>query len=303
VSAVIEAGGRRIAIPHPDKVLFPDQGTTKLDLARYYERVADVMVPHIRNHPVAMQCFPNGVNSAGYFMKDIPAHFPKWIARATLPKRGGTITHLLANNVATLVYLASQNCITPHTWLSRADKPRYPDRLIFDLDPSRKRFAEVRAAARELGELLRELGLPPFAMTTGSRGLHVVVPLRRTIDFDPARTFARDIARELAAGDPRHLTVEQRKDKRGQRIFIDVARNAYAQHAVPPYAVRPLPRAPVAAPLRWEELDDRRLDPQRWTIHNLAGRLAAEGDPWRGMAQRARALGPAIARLGNRQQP
>ncbi|HEV3228308.1 MAG TPA: non-homologous end-joining DNA ligase [Solirubrobacteraceae bacterium] len=300
---VIDVGRRRITVSHPDKVLFEDVGATKLDLARYYEWVAPVMVPHVRDHPVAMQCFPDGVNRPGYYMKNIPGYFPSWISRATLDKRGGTITQVLAHDAATLVYLASQNCVTPHTWLSRADKPHHPDRLIFDLDPTRKRFAEVRAAARALGELLRDLDLAPFAMTTGSRGLHVVVPLRRSVEFDGARRFTRDVARVLAAGDPRRLTIEQRKEKRGERIFIDINRNAYAQHAAPPYAVRGLPRAPVAAPLHWGELDDRRLDPQRWTIRNLAARLRAEGDPWREIARHARALGPAIQRLSESARP
>jgi bifunctional non-homologous end joining protein LigD len=302
MNAVITAGRRRVEISHPDKVLFPEVGATKLDLARYYERVAEVMVPHIRGHPVAMQCFPAGVNSAGYFMKNIPGHFPGWIARATLAKRGGQVTHVLANDAATLVYLADQNCITPHIWLSRADRPRHPDRLVFDLDPSRRRFSEVRGAARELGDLLRELGLPAFAMTTGSRGVHVTVPLRREMEFDRARAFAHDVAQVLVAQNPRRLTIEQRKNKRGERIFIDVARNAYAQHAVPPFAVRAVPRAAVAAPLHWEELADRRLDPQRWTIRNLGARLASDGDPWRGIARQARGLGRAIEVLARHTQ-
>jgi bifunctional non-homologous end joining protein LigD len=255
------------------------------------------MIPHVRDRPVTMQAYPDGVDGPGYFAKDAPRHFPPWIARVTLPKRGGTVTHVLANDTATLVYLAGQNCITPHTWLSRADWLQHPDRLIFDLDPPHERFSEVRAAARALGEMLRDLGLEPFAMTTGSRGLHVVTPLRRQVDFDYARAFARGLGRRLAEHHPRTLTVEQRKNRRDGRIFIDVARNAYAQHAAPPYAVRPKANAPVATPLRWEELDDRRLAPQRWTIQNVADRLQAEGDPWRTIARFARALGPAIKRL------
>ena len=177
-----------------------------------------------------------------------------------MPKReGGTIHQVLADDAATLVYLAGQNVITPHVWTSRADRLEQPDRLIFDLDPSTRRFAEVRAAARRLGDLLRDLGLAPFAMTTGSRGLHVVVPLRRTADYDAVHDFARAVAAALVETDPDALTVEFRRENRGERIFVDVGRNAYGQHAVAPYAVRPLPTAPVATPLRWEELGDRGL--------------------------------------------
>jgi bifunctional non-homologous end joining protein LigD len=187
--------------------------------------------------------------------------------------------------------------VTLHAWPSRADRPDHPDRLIFDLDPSRERFVEVRAAARALGDLLRDLGLAPFTMTTGSRGLHVVVPLRRREPFDTVRAFARAVAQELVAGDPKRLTTAQRKADRGQRIFVDVNRNGYAQHAVAAYAVRPRATAPVATPLRWDELEDRRLSPERWTVPTIGDRLDAEGDPWKAIGSHARALGPAIRTL------
>ena len=293
----IRAGRRTVEITHPDRVMFPRAGLTKLDLARHYERVAPVMVPHVRDRPLALDTYPEGVRGGGYLIKHIPAHFPDWIARATVAKRGGEVTHVLANDRATLVYLAGQNVVTLHAWPSRADRPGHPDRLIFDLDPPHERFAEVRASARALGDLLRDLGLAPFAMTTGSRGLHVVVPLRRREPFDTVRAFARAVAQELVAGDPKRLTIAQRKADRGQRLFVDVNRNGYAQHAVAAYAVRPRATAPVATPLQWDELDDRRLSPQRWTVTTIGDRLSAEGDPWKGIGSHARALGAAIRRL------
>jgi bifunctional non-homologous end joining protein LigD len=293
----VRAGRRTVEITHANRVLFPRAGLTKLDLARHYDRVAPAMLPHVRDRPVAMDAYPDGVASGGYYIKEIPAHFPDWIARATVPKRGGEVTHVLANDRATLVYLAGQNVVTPHVWLSRADRPNHPDRLIFDLDPSRDRFAEVRAAARTLGDMLRDLGLAPFAMTTGSRGLHVVVPLRRRETFDAVRAFARAAANTLVARDPKRLTTAQRKSGRGDRIFVDVLRNGYAQHAVAAYAVRPKPTAPVATPLRWEELDDRRLGPQRWTVETIGERLDSDGDAWKGIARHARGLGAAMREL------
>jgi bifunctional non-homologous end joining protein LigD len=294
VTERIRAGRRTVEITHPDRVMFPRAGLTKLDLARHYERVAPVMVPHVRDRPLALDTYPEGVRGGGYLIKHIPAHFPDWIARATVAKRGGEVTHVLANDRATLVYLAGQNVVTLHAWPSRADRPDHPDRLIFDLDPPHERFAEVRASARGLGDLLRDLGLAPFAMTTGSRGLHVVVPLRRREPFDAVRAFARAVAQELVAGDPKRLTIAQRKADRGQRLFVDVNRNGYAQHAAAAYAVRPRPTAPVATPLQWDELDDRRLSPQRWTVTTIGDRLDAEGDPWKGIGSHARALRPAI---------
>ena len=292
--AIVQAGRRRVTISHPDRVVFPDAGLTKLDLAGHYAAVGDVMVPHVRDRPLALQVFPRGIEGDGHFRKDAPGHFPDWVTTVAVPKReGGTINQVLANDAATLVYLAGQNAITPHVWTSRVDRLERPDRVIFDLDPSAGSFGAVRAAARAVGGLLRDLGLEPFAMTTGSRGLHVVAPLRRTADYDEVHAFAREAAQVLVDRDPDGLTVEFRRAKRGDRIFVDVGRNAYGQHAVAPYAVRALAAAPVATPLRWQELDDEDLGPQGWTIRTIGDRLAAIGDPWKGIARHARAVGPA----------
>ena len=285
---------RDVRISSPDKELFP--GIAKRGLAAYYERVGRVMVRHVRDRPVAMEAFPAGIQGEGIFLKNRPKHFPDWIPGVRVEKRGGSLCHVLIRETPALVYLAGQNVITPHVWLSRADHVREPDRIVFDLDPSTQRFAEIRAAARAIGELLRSVGLAPHAMTTGSRGIHVTVPIRRA-PFEDAFAFAKAVAERLAAEHPKRLTTEFHKAKRGHRIFVDVLRNRYAQHAVPPYAVRARPRAPVAAPLHWEELDDRRLRPDRWTIANLPARLEADGDAWHGLSGRARAIGPALRRL------
>ena len=291
----LRIGRRSIEISHPDKVLFPADGITKADLARYYVDVAPAMVRHIRDRPVSMLSFPGGIEGRGHFTKEVPRHFPEWIPHVTVPKRGGTVTHLLANDAATLAYLAGQNCITPHVWPARADEPARPDRLIIDLDPSTDRsFADIRATARELGAVYEEVGLAPFAMVTGSRGIHVVAPLRRDAGFEQVRATALAIARRIAEEHPDTLTLEFHKEKRGDRIFVDVNRNGYAQTAVPPYAVRPRPGAPVAMPLHWDELSDAGLRPDRWTVRDAPARLDSEGDPWRDIARRARKL-PQIA--------
>ncbi len=285
----LRVGGHDVRLTHPDRVMFPEAGVTKLDLARHYERVAPMMLPYIRDRPLALQAYPDGTEAEGYFMKAVPRYFPPWVERATVPKKGGTITHVLGNNAATLLYLAGQNVVTLHAWLSRADEPDRPDRLILDFDPSGDDFDQVRAAARTAGERLRDLGLIPFAMVTGSRGIHVVCPLRRGPSFEDVHGFARRLAEAMVADDPQHLTLEWHKADRGTRIYIDVNRIAYAQHAVAPYAVRPRAAAPVAVPLHWEELSDATLRPDRWTVRNVEERLA-EGDPWQGMSRRARSL-------------
>jgi bifunctional non-homologous end joining protein LigD len=175
-------------------------------------------------------------------------------------------------------------------WPSRADRPHQPDRVIFDLDPGEVPFSEVRATAREVGDALRDAGMQPFAMTSGSRGIHVVTPIRRGPDFAQVFRWAKGLADELAAASPRRLTTEFYKEKRGAPLFLDTRRNAYAQHSVAPYAVRPRDGAPVATPLRWEELDDRALRPDRWNVRTVLDRVADGGDPWQGIGRAARSL-------------
>jgi bifunctional non-homologous end joining protein LigD len=203
----------------------------------------------------------------------------------------------VCDDAATLAYLAGQGCITPHIWLSRIDRPRHPDRLIFDLDPP-KGFEQARTAALLVRELLSELGLASFVMTTGSRGLHVVVPLDRAADFDTVRAFARDVAELLAERHPDEVTTEARIAKRRGRLFLDTTRNAYAQTGVAPYGVRAMSGAPVATPLRWEELDDRGgLDSQTYSVRNVLERIEREGDPWRGFLRRQQGIRGAAERL------
>ncbi|MBV8940107.1 MAG: non-homologous end-joining DNA ligase [Solirubrobacterales bacterium] len=283
MSAVIQAGRRRVEISRPRKQLFPC-GITKADLAGYYDQVATAMLPHIRNRPLNLERYPDGIAGERILQQRAGRHFPSWIKRARVRKEGGTVEHVLAGDAAALVYLANQACITPHPWLSRTDALDRPDRLIFDLDPSDGK-SDTRAAARTMAELLRELGLEPWVMTTGSRGYHVTVPLQRRADFAGTRAFARDFAELATKRNPGVFTTEQRKAKRQGRILIDIMRNGYARTAVAPYAVRARPGAPVATPLHPGELEDAATRPDRWTLRNVLGRLEREGDPWRAIGR------------------
>jgi bifunctional non-homologous end joining protein LigD len=282
------AGRRDVPLTHPDKLLFPDDGVTKGDLAAYYRDAAPLMVPLVRDRPVSMQRFNNGIDHEGFFQKNVERGVPPWVRRVRVGKHGGSVSHVLANDAATLVWLANQNCITPHVWTARSDSLERPDRMIFDLDPAGDGdFTLVRRTARELGDLLREAGVEPFAMTTGSKGVHVVVALRRRYGFDRVREAALAVATELVARRPGELTTEFYKRKRDGRLFVDVNRNAYAATAVPPYAVRARPGAPVATPLAWDELSDRRLSAGRWTLRTVLDR---DPDVWAGLRHAAGGL-------------
>ncbi|MFI9250282.1 non-homologous end-joining DNA ligase [Streptomyces sp. NPDC053069] len=310
----LRAGRRSVAIQRPGKVLFPGRAGakeyTKGDLADYYRSVAPWLLPHLRGRPLMLERYPDGVDGQRFMQKNTPDHYPEWIKRAEVAKEGGTVTHVVCDDTATLLYLADQACLTLHRWLARTDRAGgadHPDRLVFDLDPPPAPegpggtpgddFARVREAAGWLRELLEELGLPAAPMTTGSRGLHLVVPLNGRHDFDEVRRFARDVAELAASRHPDRLTTAARKQDRGDRLYLDVQRNAYAQTAVAPYTVRARPGAPVAVPLAWEQLDDPGLDARRWTIADALDQ--ARTDPWAGLASRGRGLGPARRRLAD----
>jgi bifunctional non-homologous end joining protein LigD len=296
MSLTIKAGRRAVEISRPDKPLFPS-GISKADLAGYYAQVADVMLHHIGERPLNLERYPNGIEGQRIIQQRASDHFPAWIRRVRVPGRDHSVDHVVASEPATLVYLAGQACITLHPWLSRSDRVDRPDRLVIDLDPSNEKPAEVRRAARIIGGLLRELGLAPFVMTTGSRGYHVVVALQRRAGFDAVRAFARDLASVAAAREPQLFTTEQRKAKREGKILIDIMRNAYAHTSVAPYAVRPRPDAPVATPLHWKELDDASTRPDKWTLASVPARLERDGDPWRQIGRKAHTLTAARKRL------
>ncbi|MGE0822112.1 MAG: non-homologous end-joining DNA ligase [Candidatus Binatia bacterium] len=283
-------GPYTIEISNPEKLFFPDSDLTKGDLIEYYEQIAPVMLPHLRDRLVTMHRFPDGIKGEDFYQKDVPDYFPAWIKTVTVEKEEGYLVQLVIQNTASLVYLANQACITLHVWPSRVDRRHHPDRMIFDLDPSGEDFGAVREAARALRSVLAEVGLLAFVMTTGSRGLHVTVPLDRRSDFTAVRGFATQVAELVVGRNPQRFTTQQPKNKRHGRVFLDVLRNAYAQHAVAPYAVRAQPGAPVATPIGWEELDDHTVHARSYTMRNLFRRLGQKEDPWKDMARHARAL-------------
>ncbi|WP_030346750.1 non-homologous end-joining DNA ligase [Streptomyces sp. NRRL S-1022] len=298
----IRAGRRTVEIQRPGKVLFPGRGGTgqytKGDLADYYRSVAPYLLPHLRGRPLTLERCPDGIDGPRFWQKNTPEHYPDWITRVQVAKEGGTVTHVVCDDTATLLHLAGQACVTLHRWLSRTDRaggPHHPDRLVFDLDPADDDFTAVRDAAHRMRELLDDLGLPAAPMITGSRGLHLVVPLDGRHDFDEVRRFAHDVAALAASRAPDRLTTAARKQDRAGRLYLDVQRNGYAQTAVAPYTVRARPGAPVAVPLAWKQVDDPALDARRWSITDAVDQARTE--PWGDLPHRGRSLAPARRRL------
>lgn len=278
----MKVGAHNIEITHPDKILFPQDGITKSDLIEYYRNVADVMLPYLKDRPLVMNRYPNGIDKPWFVQQSVSDYFPDWIDRVEVTKEGGKITHVVCQQAATLVYLVNQNSLVFHTWLSREDLPDTPDLLVFDLDPSDKVYEKVREAAGLLKNFLLDLGLDPLVKSSGSRGLHLVIPLNRKAAYAEVHAFAHDVAEFISAREPEKLTIEQRKGKRHGRVLVDYMRNSYGQLLVAPYSVRAKDGVPVAAPLDWEEVVNPNVNPGTYTLKNILQRLKKEGDPWAG---------------------
>ena len=286
-------------ITHPDKLLFPDDGITKGELASYYEAIAPVMLPHLRRRPITMERYHRGIGAPGFFQKDVSKGFPEWLERVEVPKHGGTVHHPIANDTRSLLWLANQNSITIHVWPSRTPNLYNPDICIFDLDPSRDdELDTLRASALQLRDLLAELGLPSWVKTSGSKGFHIAVPLDGKSDFGTVGRFAHVVGKVVVARDPQHLTQEFSKVDRGGRILVDTGRNGYSATYAATYTVRAKPGAPVSAPCTWEELQRGEVGPRSFRLRTMAQRIAAVGDLWAGMLKRKRSLKRAIERLG-----
>lgn len=278
-------------ITHPEKILFPDDGITKGELAAYYEAIAPVMLPHLRRRPITMERFHRGIGAPGFFQKDVSKGFPEWLKRVEVPKHGGTVHHPIANDVRSLLWLANQNSITIHVWPSRVPHVNNPDICIFDLDPSHQDDRDgLRAAALQLRDLLDELGLPSWIKTSGSKGFHIAVPLNGKSDFGEVARFAHTVGRILVSRDPEHLTQEFHKVDRGGRILVDTGRNGYSATYAATYTVRAKPGAPVSAPCTWEEIENGDVGPRTFTLRTMAQRIAATGDLWADMLKKKQSL-------------
>ncbi len=285
----MKIGGHKIDISNRDKVFFPDSGLTKGDVIDYYEKMAGIMVPHMQSYGVSMQRFPEGLEGESFYNKDTPDYFPDWIDTVKFPKREGGRFHApIVDSKAALVYLANQAVLTHHLYLSRVDDLEHPDKMIYDLDPPENtdNFGTVCESAEDIREVLKELDMEAWIQTTGSKGFHIIVPLDQSADFEEVRNFARDVALVMVRRSPDKYTLEERKNKRKGRIFLDMMRNAYGATAVAPYSVRARPGATVATPVHWNEIKEG-VSPRDWTIENIPARMGQKDDPWLDMMRHA----------------
>jgi len=304
VQPFIRIAGRRINLTHLDTCTFPKAKVFKRDIITYYRTIARVMLRHIHDRPLTLQVFSGDIGSGGSLMRDRPTSFPQWIPSASIPSpegpssgKKGSINAVLASASADLIYLANQGMVALHMGLSRVDRIHYPDRLIFDLDPSGNDFSSVPQVAVRLKRSIESLGLTPYIQTTGSRGAQISVPIKRTSTFDEVRDFARVLARDVASSFPDIATVDADEARRGKRVYINCSRNAYGQTVIVPYSLRAMEGAPVATPLDWKELGATDLSAEKYDIQSILRRLAQKSDPWDGMNRRASSLQKARERL------
>ncbi|WP_338604296.1 non-homologous end-joining DNA ligase [Saccharopolyspora sp. SCSIO 74807] len=284
----LEVDGRRFELTHPDKVLYPADGCTKRDVADYLCSVAAAMVPHMRGKPLTLRRFPDGVQAGGFFQKEASGHFPDWVRVASVPQRGepGSVHHVVCDDAATLVYLATQATLEFHIGLSKVEDLDKPVLVVLDLDPPPDcELGELRKAVREICRRFDAAGLSPHVQATGGKGFHVVAPLTGEQGFDEVRAASRELADNAVRDHPDRFTTEHRKDRRGDRIFLDTNRNAYGQTMICPYSPRARDGAPAATPLDSGELS--KATPQGHGLANMTRRLARKTDPWATMHRSA----------------
>jgi bifunctional non-homologous end joining protein LigD len=273
-----------MVITHPDKLLFPDDGITKGELASYYETLSPVILPHLLGRPITMERYPRGIQAKGFWQKDVSKGFPEWLERVTVPKKGGVVHHPIVTDLRSLMWITNQNTVTQHVWVSRVPRLDHPDLCVFDLDPSDEDWDSVRAAATGLRDLLAKLGLRSWIKTSGSKGFHIVVPTDGKASTDVVAHFTGAVGALFVSLAPDRLTQEFNKVDRRGRIYVDVGRNGYSAT----FAARQ--GAPVSAPCTWEEIERGEVNPQTFTLRTMPKRVASAGDLWADLLRQRQSL-------------
>lgn len=285
----VSIDGHSIELSHLNKIFYPKANLTKNDIVDYYHKISPYFIDYVKNHIIVMHRFPDGIKKSGFYQKAVPDYFPSWIKIKTVElKKGEKQTLVVIQDAASLVYLANQGVLVFHSWLSSIDSVNNPSKIVFDFDPSNGEIKDLHFAAKKVKKIIEDRGLVPYVMTTGSRGYHVVVPIKANHTFKEVHEFAKNIAHKLAEQYPDKLTDEIEKSKRKGRIFIDYLRNSFGQTSVAPYSLRAKEGAPVATPIDWDELST--TGPQKYSIKNIFKRLGHKDDPWKNFERNARTL-------------
>jgi bifunctional non-homologous end joining protein LigD len=287
-----------VRLTNPDKVLYPEQGITKLELAKYYKRVAGWILPPLADRPLVLVRCPEGWQKECFYQKHPAVGTPETLRRIPIREKKRTEEYVIVDDVAGLISLAQIGALEIHAWGSRADKLEQPDRLIFDLDPAPDvPWSRVVQSARQVRQFITELGLESFVKTTGGKGLHLVIPIDRDYDWDEAKAFCKRVTDLIVAADPQRYTANMSKAARPGKIFIDYLRNGRGATAIAPYSTRARPDAPVSVPLAWKELSAR-IRSDHYTVRNIGRRLASlKRDPWKGIASTRQSLAAPLAQL------
>jgi len=288
----------RVRYSNLEKVYWPAEGYTKGDMIAYYETVAGALLPYLRDRPVHVNRFPDGIEGKSFYQRHVTETIPDWFERVEIDseRRSEPRSYLLCNSREALLFLANLGSIDLHPWMSRVDDLESPDWVVLDLDPKEAPFGHVITVARAIGELLHGLGMHPTLKTSGKTGLHVFVGLRRGYTYEHGRTFCEGVARLVAHRLSDVATVERGVSQRGRKVYVDYLQNGRGQTVVPPWVVRPAPGATVSTPLRWDELTDA-LHPSAFTIRTVPDRLRAMGDPFGGTLEAPHDLLEAIEAL------
>jgi bifunctional non-homologous end joining protein LigD len=277
-----ETVASRVRITHPERILYPEQGISKVELARYYARIEDWILPHVTNRPLTLVRCPEGRHKHCFFQKHRKSDMPSAIEGVEIEEdTGKRATYISVVDIEGVVALVQLGTLELHTWGARTDNPERPDQLVFDLDPGENvDFGWVIDGAHRLRELLTELDLASFVKTTGGKGLHVVVPIQRRIDWDAAKSFCRGVAERLSRGEPKRYITSMSKSRRRGRIFVDYLRNTRGATSVCAYSTRARAGAPVSAPLTWDELSPE-IRPDQFDVRTMPERLSSlKHDPW-----------------------
>lgn len=293
----------KVSLTHLDKVFWPKEGFTKGDVIRYYDRVADVILPYLRNRPMVLNRHPNGIKGKSFFQKNVdPGHLPPYARSVSIRAKstGRNVHYVVCNNKATLLYLANLGCIELHPWLSRTNRLNNPDFLAIDLDPGRNTFDQVITVARAVRKLIEAAGGNCLVKTSGKTGLHMYMPLRATYDFAEVRAVAKTIVRIVNKRLPKLTSLARHPANRKNKIYLDYARNSIGQTLAAPYSLRAYPRATVSTPLEWRELNSG-VGPDRYTMRTVFRRLNGKGDIWRRAFRRGvnlRKLARRLSKIG-----